>query len=535
MNWNRTLKILIITVVIGLLLTPMLGMTELTLAQETGPNLLTNGDFEQGAGEAWPFQDGIPEVQVAPGWRAYWATERPSYVTVPNVCVQEDRDPRTCLWARPEFRGMSTAEFDYRVHGGFLSQKFFTFNKQHEAGIYQTVSGIEPGSVLRFTMYVQTWSCLAEGAWNRCPTAPNSNNPAPFHNKVGIDPTGGTNPWASTIVWSGEYESHDTWTPFWVEATAEAETVTVFFYSLADWPDSYPRLNNDLYLDDASLVVVGETTPTAEPPPPTSEVPPTPRATATPLPGGAVVHTVVEGDTLLGIALQYNVDVDELRRLNAGSLGPNDMLSIGQEIVISGEPVGAVTPTPVPTEAQPITPTLTSETPGTSEMPQTSDTGSICVLAFNDQNQDMVYQTEGEGLVPNATISLVGTNGPAGSYTTDGLNEPYCFENLQPGNYVLRQSPPPGYQPSGPGEQGIFLTEGQVYTIQVGYIWEGEGGSAGTAVTPEEPADEATAADENQTTGTASNNILTTIVRVSGILALLLAIAVGVLFVLSRR
>ena len=39
-------------------------------AQE-GVNLLRNGDFEAGAGEAWPFQDGIPEVQVAPGWRAF--------------------------------------------------------------------------------------------------------------------------------------------------------------------------------------------------------------------------------------------------------------------------------------------------------------------------------------------------------------------------------------------------------------------------------------------------------------------------------
>jgi LysM repeat protein len=527
MKLDRRLKIWSMAVLIGLLLGPVVGATPLVLAQETGPNLLTNGDFEQGAGEAWPFQDGIPEVQVAPGWRAYWRNERPSYVTVPNVCSQEEQDARTCLWARPEFRGMSTAEFDYRVHGGSLSQKYFTFNKQHEAGIYQTVSGIEPGSLLRFTIHAQTWSCLAEGEWNNCPTLPNSNNPAPFHNKVGIDPTGGVDPWSPNIVWSGEFETHDTWTAFWVEAVAEAETVTVFFYSLADWPDTFPRLNNDVYLDDASLVVVGEVTPTAPPPPPTSEVPPTPRATATPLPGGAVVHTVTSGDTLFGIALQYNVDVDELRRLNAGSLGPNDMLSVGQELVISGEPVAAATPTPVPTEAQPITPTLTTEAPQ-PEATQEADTGSVCVLAYNDQNEDLIYQTSSESMIPNVTLSLVGTNGPAGSYTTDGLNEPYCFQNLQPGNYVLRQSPAPGYTPSGPGEQGILLSPGQAYTVQVGYVRDGDSAAA----PPEEATSDPTETNNSQNS---NGNLLTTIVRVSGIVALLLAIAVGVLFVLSRR
>jgi LysM repeat protein len=359
-----------------------------------------------------------------------------------------------------------------------------------------------------------------------------------MHTKVGIDPTGGTNPWAPTVVWSGEYETHDTWTPFWVEATAEAASVTVFFYSRVEWAETWPRVNNDVYLDDASLVVVGDVTPTAPPPPPTSEVPPAPRATATALPGGAVIHTVVEGDTLFGIALQYGVGLDELRRLNAGSLGPNDMLSLGQQIVISGEPVAAITPTPVPTEAQPITLTLVpdeSQPEETNVVPE-SGAASVCVLAFNDQNGDTIYQAESEALVPNVTLSLVGTNGPGGTHTTDGLNEPYCFENLQPGNYVLRQNPPEGYQLSGPGEQGILLNAGQVYAVQVGYSRAGQGTGGGSAITPEngggatiEPGD-----DEEPSAGE-NRNILSTIVRISGIVALLLAIAVGVLFVISRR
>jgi hypothetical protein len=213
--------------------------------------------------------------------------------------------------------------------------------------------------------------------------------------------------------------------------------------------------------------------------------------------------------------------------LNAGSLGPNDMLSVGQELVISGEPVAAATPTPVPTEAQPITPTLTTEAPQ-PEATQEADTGSVCVLAYNDQNEDLIYQTSSESMIPNVTLSLVGTNGPAGSYTTDGLNEPYCFQNLQPGNYVLRQSPAPGYTPSGPGEQGILLSPGQAYTVQVGYVRDGDSAAA----PPEEATSDPTETNNSQNS---NGNLLTTIVRVSGIVALLLAIAVGVLFVLSRR
>ena len=37
-------------------------------AQTGGVNLLVDGDFE--APPTWPQQDGIGEVQVAPGWRA---------------------------------------------------------------------------------------------------------------------------------------------------------------------------------------------------------------------------------------------------------------------------------------------------------------------------------------------------------------------------------------------------------------------------------------------------------------------------------
>jgi LysM repeat protein len=515
---------------------------DITRAQETGPNLLTNGDFEQGAGEAWPFQDGIVEVQVAPGWRAFWTDEPPPGTAIPSYCEADDYG---CYWGRPEFRGVDKAEFAYRVHGGRLSQKYFSWNRQHEAGLYQKVDGIEPGSRLRFQIHMQTWSCLgASDNPLNCPTAPNSNNPAPMHTKVGIDPTGGVNPWAPTVVWSGEFETYDTWTPFWVEATAEATSVTVFTYSRADWTNSWPRINNDVYLDDASLVVVGETTPTAPPPPPTSEVPPTPRATSTPLPNGAVVHVVESGDTLFGIALQYNVPVDQLRQLNAGSLGPNDMLRIGQELVISGEPMELPTPTPaanVTPETQPTPPPEEeAQTPGTNtETPQlASDEAAVCVAAFLDQDGDQVYQPGSESLVPGVTINLVGTDGPAGTHMTTGLDEPHCFSPLNPGNYVLRHSAPEGYAAAGAKEQGILLTGGKAYTVHLTYVMDNSAQSSAGGQTgepnPTAADPTATSADEEETSNS-TTSILNKVIRISGIAAVVLTIAVAVLFVISRR
>ena len=47
-----------------------------------------------------------------------------------------------------------------------------------------------------------------------------------------------------------------------------------------------------------------------------AEVPPTPQYTPTPRPDGAIVHTVVSGDTLFGIALAYDIPVDDIYELN---------------------------------------------------------------------------------------------------------------------------------------------------------------------------------------------------------------------------
>ena len=77
---------------------------------------------------------------------------------------------------------------------------------------------------------------------------------------------------------------------------------------------------------------------------PRPSLPPT--NTVTPRPDGVIVHDVEPGDTLLGIAGRYGVELDEL--LVANGLESESILAIGQPIVIT-----TVSPTPTLVPASP--------------------------------------------------------------------------------------------------------------------------------------------------------------------------------------
>lgn len=71
--------------------------------------------------------------------------------------------------------------------------------------------------------------------------------------RVGIDPNGGTNPFAGSVVWSGFIAPHDSWGNVGVSTQANGSTVTVFLYGTQDVPKGL----NQMYWDDAALTVGG--------------------------------------------------------------------------------------------------------------------------------------------------------------------------------------------------------------------------------------------------------------------------------------
>ncbi|HQE93691.1 MAG TPA: LysM peptidoglycan-binding domain-containing protein [Anaerolineae bacterium] len=499
------------------------------LRQEIGTNLLVNPGFE-GIGK--PVDNSLPnydnwtrdtfsgvqygEIFTPEGWVTWWQEGdfgRPECKVIPNE-APFNQSP-------------------LRIYQGYYAGMCFTFFRKQNAGYYQVVRNVTPGTVVEASYAAHAWSCGEDTSGTSC------GDPYAFYFRVGIDPNGGTDPFSSNIVWSQPYYYYDKYGIVGpVQATVGASGAVTFFTQFyAKWPNKH----NDAYSDNMSLKVVslGQTpTPTLEPPPPTSEIPPTPvapRYTPTPRPDGAIVHTVVSGDTMFGLAIEYGVDLDELRRLNEGTV-INDFLAIGQEVIISAPAATANTPTPTPT-ATPTTPEATPAS-GNSGLPAApaGNTASLCVLAYDDVNNDMFRQADaGEMALPNAEINLVGVSGPAGTYKTDGISEPYCFQNLEPGNYILRYTAPPGYKLTDAGQWNIMLSAGQVSSLNLGYVRDAGAatGPEATQTSPRATATSPAAGGEEKSGGV--TKVLNTVLRITGVIVLVLAIAVGVLFFLSRR
>jgi LysM repeat protein len=269
-------------------------------AAAQGRNLLTNGGFEEPFSQFANYQTAV----VANGWTPWW------------------------VWGggtvnrQPEYQ--PAAPYSNRVRSGGNAQKYFSFYGTHTAGVYQQVSGITPGNQLEFTIWAQAWSSNKDDA---CCSAESGS----LQMKVGIDPTGGTDPFASTVVWSGFKEYYDAWGQLSVRARAQSSTVTVFFYSAPQ----HPVKHNDVYLDDASLVVTDTSVATTPAPTSAPAAGPTatPVPTATPTPA-QVVHLVQPGDTLRALAIRYGVTVDQI--VQANGLSNPDLIFVGQSLVISG-------------------------------------------------------------------------------------------------------------------------------------------------------------------------------------------------------
>ena len=156
---------------------------------------------------------------------------------------------------------------------------------------------------------------------------------------------------------------------------------------------------------------------------------------------------------------------------------------------------------------------------------------SICVLAYHDRNAD-TFRNEDEELLPNAEFTLADASGVVDRYTSDGISEPYCFTGLAPGAYRVIQTAPPGYEPSGPAEWPVAVAEGTSMDIQFSDV-RGEGAVAPGEATEPTPTDEQDS--EPSGGGSGVSNIFATVAKVSGVLVLLLAAGVAVLFVLNRR
>lgn len=301
-----------------------------------GSNLLQNPGMEN------PYTgQGLPTQTAPSGWRLWYSG--PQVVSFPHTDTTQ-------------------------VHGGSVA---WNFNKGFEvftAGGYQQVSGIKPGSLMRALVYGMLYTCndrstsCINGQGQRV-----SDRASGAYFKVGIDPSGGTDPNSAQIVWSNSTGSFDAYGAVGVDATACNTVVTFFFYT----SQALPMALNNAYFDDASIVVQQESTTsgtvTCGSPgsgggaAPTSAVPtqvivPFVQRQQGEQPDGSIIHTMVAGDTLASIAVAYGTTLDEIRRLNGFKPGEGGFLQIGTKIIVRGptKPTDVPLPTIDPNATQPV-------------------------------------------------------------------------------------------------------------------------------------------------------------------------------------
>ena len=463
-------KIVCGVLLIGLL-AALLPLSQVS-AQSSG-NLLENpgfeGDFEIRCsfpgGKPWiavPCDGPLPSrpwqtVMMAKGWSAWWQppNEDPQskdfYTTYPNYCGK--LAPGNCVaWHMPEYRDTRSMPQDPpRIRSGENSQKYFTFWSVHEAGVYQVVENVRPGMALRFSIYMQAWSATKLNGLE--PNPHQSFGQTGMHMKVGIDPTGGTDPWSKDIVWSTEKDAFDKFERFEVQAVARSNKVTVFTHTR---PEN-PMEHNDVYLDDAELVVTGGgfTAPvTVNPPPAMIAVEGKPAAAT----GGRVTHIVQPGDTLFALALEYSVPVDQIMALNG--LKPDSRIEIGRELIIA-------LPAPRP-QAEPPKPA------GSYPYATTGSTGSgrgtVCVQAFVDSDGNgMRLANELPLAASGLHLNLRNGQGEmVADQRLDGTTGETCFIDLPATTYQVLADPPAGYVATQQQRWSISLPSDALVDVSFG-------------------------------------------------------------------
>lgn len=223
-------------------------------------------------------------------------------------------------------------------------------------GGYQSLD-VQAGATYRFSIYAMIWTCDDPVHACRNETSTFSDTSSGGRVRIGIDPTGGTNPYAATVQWGG-FRSPFTWGVFEylsLDTVATSGRMTVFTYYTADKVMRF----HDVFWDDASLVQVSQ----APANPGNGENPapnPQPRNTAVPVVAdpveradGALVHIVQSGQSLWTIAQGYGLSLVALRDLNG--LYDSDVIYQGQELIVQAPPQSQTLPTASPSPTATIT------------------------------------------------------------------------------------------------------------------------------------------------------------------------------------
>jgi len=245
--------------------------------------------------------------------------------------------------------------------------------------------------------------------------ATNDQYPAPSDTSVNLGIRGGIDPngsglWSDgDIVWGATGSPHmsgsqGNWQQFTVEATATGSQITVFVQADTSGPNQCRR-HLDTWFDQAQLIEVGPP-PTNTPPPPPPP-PPQPVVTNTPVP-----------------------------------------------------PTETATP-----EVSPTATLVPTETPTNTPVPPSG--GTICTNAFADDNANGQRDSE-EGYMAGVTFSVANEDAVIAQGVSVGSDTAICFEDLDPGTYVVGQQVPRNLEMTTAATATVDLTAGSIISLEFG-------------------------------------------------------------------
>ena len=75
---------------------------------------------------------------------------------------------------------------------------------------------------------------------------------------------------------------------------------------------------------------------------------------------------------------------------------------------------------------------------------------------------------ETEALLANVIFTISKTDGIVATYVSDGVNEPYCFEELPADTYQVQFDPPANYIATSPTNWAVSLSDGVFISADFG-------------------------------------------------------------------
>ena len=243
---------------IVLIVSPRALSQPIDSAAPAGINLLINPDFEDG----YYYYPGHNSIRVPNGWGFVWYTDTPPFsgslpFDQPEVSVLD------CVWPN-----CNALNYPPRINTGLHAVESGKRWANQDVALYQSVGHIPIGALVSAEAWLAAWvsscdpnvppyhlalSLLSDNASGCVPdTWPLDSN----HMMIGIDPYGGTDPRAASVVWNWDGANPPWWGPYDyysstvpATATAQAYTVTIFLRGVTVQAAKF----NTVYFDTASL------------------------------------------------------------------------------------------------------------------------------------------------------------------------------------------------------------------------------------------------------------------------------------------